>query len=202
MSSLAITNFSLLEKVAFERFGYAGVEKVKSWENLLHQASLETDMVKVSLVNNYVNRLVKYSADDDNYSVEDYWATPMDALLGGAGDCEDYAISKYVLLKQLNLKDQNLRIQYVLHHDANGENISHMVLLYYPNPSEDPLVLDNLTNKIVLAPSRSDLSPIYSFNATGYWASNVSVTLGNPVKKISKWRDLLMRMKNEGIQLD
>lgn len=188
--------------MAYEKFGSAGLAKAKVWQKFILQASAQTDSAKISLVNNFVNRSVRFASDADYYAQDDFWATPLGTLLGGFGDCEDYAITKYVLLKQLNIKDQNLRIQYVLYTDSNGEKIAHMVLLYYSSPSDDPLVLDNLTNKIELAPFRLDLSPVYSFNATGYWTSNKVTPQGSAVNKISKWRDLLMRMQNEGIQLD
>lgn len=188
--------------MAYGKFGSAGLAKAKVWQKFILQASAQTDSAKISLVNNFVNRSVRFASDADYYSQDDFWATPLGTLLGGFGDCEDYAITKYVLLKQLNIKDQNLRIQYVLYTDFSGEKIPHMVLLYYPDPSEDPLVLDNLTNKIELAPFRADLSPVYSFNATGYWANNKTTPQGNAANKISKWRDLLLRMQNEGIYLE
>lgn len=200
--SNALTNFSQLEKVAFERFGGTGLEKTKAWQKFLLQASTQSDLAKVTLVNNFVNKSVKYASDTDYYSLEDFWATPLGTLLGGFGDCEDYAITKYVLLKQLNIKDQNLRIQYVLYTEENGEKISHMVLLYYPDPSNEPLVLDNLVSKVQLATTRVELTPVYSFNATGYWVASHEAEIGSAVSKFSKWRDLLTRMKNEGIQLD
>ena len=85
--SNALTNFSQLEKVAFERFGGTGLEKTKAWQKFLLQASTQSDLAKVTLVNNFVNKSVKYASDTDYYSLEDFWATPLGTLLGGFGDC-------------------------------------------------------------------------------------------------------------------
>ncbi|HET19999.1 MAG TPA: sulfate adenylyltransferase, partial [Chromatiales bacterium] len=48
-------------------------------------------------------------------------------------------------------------------------NAAHMVLTYYPEPSAEPLVLDNLVPDIRLASRRQDLVPVYSFNGDGLW---------------------------------
>jgi hypothetical protein len=39
-----------------------------------------------------------------------------------------------------------------------------MVLAYYASPGADPLILDNLENRVRLASARTDLEPVYSFN--------------------------------------
>jgi hypothetical protein len=40
-----------------------------------------------------------YTTDQVNYGVQDYWATPAEALARGSGDCEDYAILLCSLLR-------------------------------------------------------------------------------------------------------
>jgi predicted transglutaminase-like cysteine proteinase len=42
----------------------------------------------------------RYKPDDQNYGQRDYWATPLE-FLRRSGDCEDYAIAKYVTLREL-----------------------------------------------------------------------------------------------------
>lgn len=96
----------------------------------------------------------------------DYWASPIEALRKGAADCEDYAIAKYLTLRQLGVASEKLRITYV---KALRLNQAHMVLTYYPTPTAIPLVLDNLTGKIQPATQRTDLLPVYSFNGEGLW---------------------------------
>ena len=41
---------------------------------------------------------------------KDYWATPIEFMGTGAGDCEDYAIAKYFSLINLGIPEDKLRI--------------------------------------------------------------------------------------------
>ncbi|MDM8349520.1 transglutaminase-like cysteine peptidase [Pseudomonas sp. sp1636] len=43
----------------------------------------------------------------------DYWATPIEALVKGAADCEDYSLAKYFSLRQLGVPTGKLRLTYV-----------------------------------------------------------------------------------------
>jgi predicted transglutaminase-like cysteine proteinase len=44
------------------------------------------------------------------YGVVDRWATPLMTFASNAGDCEDYAIAKYVALSEIGIADDNLRL--------------------------------------------------------------------------------------------
>jgi predicted transglutaminase-like cysteine proteinase len=134
----------------------------------------------------------------DNYGVEDYWATPVEALSRGAGDCEDYAIAKYFSLKIMGVAEEKLRIAYV---KSLQYNMFHMVMLYYSNPGADPLVLDNLVNSIKPASERRDLLPIFTFNGAGLWLAHDrgQGKLAGKSSRLPQWNDLLQRMAEAGI---
>ena len=74
-----------------------------------------------------------------------------------------------------------------------------MVLTYYEHPAAVPLVLDNLIDAILPADQRSDLVPVYAFNAEGLWlpGSGGGRQLGDS-KGLSRWQDLLKKMHAEG----
>ena len=57
-----------------------------------------------------------------------------------------------------------------------------MVLIYFEKPRSMPLVLDNYTKRIQPANLRTDLKPVYSFNADGLWLAKAK-SLGNKVKE-------------------
>lgn len=77
-----------------------------------------------------------------------------------------------------------------------------MVLGYYAEPAGEPLILDNLVNGIRPAASRPDLSPVFSFNAQGLWVpGSAQAAAADPTARLSRWRDLLDRMRAEGLQL-
>jgi len=75
---------------------------------------------------------------------------------------------------------------------------AHMVLGYYANPADEPMVLDNLITTIRPASSRSDLSPVFSFNNEGLWVSGAATSSADPTARLSRWRDVLERMRQEG----
>jgi predicted transglutaminase-like cysteine proteinase len=144
-------------------------------------------MEKLAKVNSFFNKL-SYAEDIDLWGLQDYWATPIEFLCRGAGDCEDYAIAKYFTLKALGVLEEKLKITYV---KALEQNRSHMVLAYYNHPGDEPLILDNLIDSIKPASQRTDLSPIFSFNGSGLWMAQQRNTSG---VRLKKWDELMRKM--------
>ncbi len=113
-------------------------------------------------VNDAINTRVRFLDDKVHWGEDDYWATPAESIGSAGGDCEDYAIAKYYLLKELGVPISRLRITYVRALRLQGQ--AHMVLAYYARPDAEPLILDNLDPKVRPAGERADLEPVYSFN--------------------------------------
>ena len=76
-----------------------------------------------------------------------------------------------------------------------------MVLAHYDGGHDDPLILDNLVLSIRPAASRTDLAPVFSFNTQGLWVPGASSSSADPTARLSRWRDVLDRLKADGIQL-
>ena len=141
--------------------GFAGAQKTPPYiQRLGAAAGREADVLQ--LVNDTINRQVKFVDDKVHWGVEDYWATPAESIGSAGGDCEDYSIAKYYLLKELGVPLERLRITYVRALKLNGQ--AHMVLAYYARPAAEPLIMDNLDPRIRSATEREDLDPVYSFN--------------------------------------
>lgn len=192
VAQLDITD-EILDKIELQYNSYAR-ERVASWQALLTSSQSLSDMEKLELVNNFFNANLLFINDQALWSKDDYWATPLEALSIGAGDCEDYSIAKYFTLKQLGIDEEKLRITYV---KAINLDQAHMVLTYFENKRAVPLVLDNLTIEIKPANERSDLIPVYSFNGTGLWLAK-SRGEGQRVgdaSRLSLWEDLEQRME-------
>ena len=135
-----------------------------------------------------------FVSDADHWWRTDYWATPAEFIASGGGDCEDFAIAKFFSLKSLGISSDKLALNYVF---ASRLNQSHLVLAYYPLPGKEPWILDNLMDAIKPASQRTDLVPIYSFNANTLWESKElekGKRIGNS-RRIRPWRELLTRMK-------
>jgi predicted transglutaminase-like cysteine proteinase len=169
-------------------------KRVTDWQTLINTSSQLTEMEKLKAVNDFFNSNVMFIDDKALWKQEDYWATPMEFLSIGAGDCEDYSIAKYFTLKKLGVPEEKLRITYV---KAIKIGQAHMVLTYFEDKRAIPLVLDNLTIEIQPATKRTDLVPVYSFNGGGLWlakARGEGQRVGE-ASKLSLWDDLEKRMK-------
>ena len=53
-------------------------------------------VARLGEINRAVNLSIRPVSDWAQYGVEDFWSAPLATLSAGAGDCEDYAIVKYV----------------------------------------------------------------------------------------------------------
>lgn len=149
-------------------------------------------------VNQHFNRY-RYKDDYVQWGVNDYWQTPAEFVGTNNGDCEDYVIAKYFVLRFLGVAEHKLYLTYV---KAKGIDVAHMVLSYFETPKSTPLVLDNYNTRMLPANQRKDLLPVYSFNAKSLFLTNPSAGLGKklPTDKIknSKWAALLKALEKGG----
>lgn len=188
-------NFSLdreLLKRAEKKFGKEAHGRLVTWEDLIRHDRSQSDREKLEKVNHFFNSRIRFVSDMEVWGVQDYWATPIELLCRGVGDCEDFAIAKFFSLKALGVADEKLRITYV---KAIQLNIHHMVLTYYSEPEAEPLVLDNLIDSISPASKRTDLLPIFGFNGSGLWMAKQrgqGKMAGSD--RIKLWQDLLKKM--------
>jgi len=182
---------------AQEKYGQDARMRLVSWEDILKDDG-GTDREKLEKTNSFFNQKIVFVNDTELYGKKDYWATPIEFLSRGAGDCEDFAIAKYFSLKMMGISEEKLRIAYV---KALQQNIFHMVMLYYSDPGVEPLILDNLVDSIRPASERGDLLPIFTFNGAGLWLAHNrgQGKLAGKSSRLTAWNDLLQRMAETGI---
>ena len=186
-----------------QKYGPTALANAKALQQVMAAVTGRDDLAKLKAVNDFYNQRLAYVEDIDNWGLQDYWASPLESLGKGAGDCEDYAIGKYFTLTSLGLPHAKLRMVYVRASIAGAPNgyVAHMVLAYYPAPDAEPLVLDNLQPGIHPAGERPDLLPVFSFNAEGLWQGVGSIRAnGDPLTRLSKWREALTRARQDGFQ--
>lgn len=179
----------------------AALQGALALEQAMNGVAGKDDETRLRVVNDFFNRRIAYREDIDNWGQLDYWASPLETLDKGAGDCEDYAIAKYVTLVALGIPHAKLRMVYVRASIAGAPNgyVPHMVLAYYPQAEAEPLVLDSLQPEIRPAGARPDLSPVFSFNAEGLWQGVGSIRAnGDPLTRLSRWREVLQKARLEG----
>ena len=196
--AIASVEIDRLLLLASQRYGDSGAAAVMAWRDLLTQAASQPDAAKLRRVNDFFNRRTRFGEDSDIWGRQDYWATPLEVLGRGQGDCEDFAIAKYVTLKLLGIPSEKLRLTYVKARIGGPQSTlvqAHMVLSYYPAPNDEPLVLDSLISDIRPASRRPDLVTIFGFNAEGLWVGGAT----SASRRFSKWQSVLARMREEGI---
>jgi len=182
-----------------------GVESnFRDWQRMMAGAQEMPDVTdKLRRVNEFFNRRIQFADDMEVWGQSDYWATPMETLAKGKGDCEDFTIAKYFTLLNVGIPNDQLRLVYVKAR-IGGPNSAivqaHMVLAYYPAPNAEPVVLDNLITDIRPASRRPDLTPVFSFNSQGIWqgAGGMDPQGAGGIGRLSRWQDLLRRARQEG----
>jgi len=122
----------------------------------------KTGLDLLRAVNSFHNKS-PYILDPVNWKLPDYWAT-LTEFLRRDGDCEDYALSKFVTLKALGFDASAMRI--VVVQDENLR-IGHAVLTAELHGTI--YVLDNQVNGILPDSKILHYRPIYSINETGWW---------------------------------
>lgn len=202
LSGVVLAGFEIAQEVLRKieaQYGSSASARIEQWQHTIQQSATLSDMDKLTVVNDFFNRSIEFVSDSRLWNMNDYWATPLEFLAQGAGDCEDYAIAKYFTLKEMGLSEEKMRITYV---KAIELNQAHMVLTYFDTPKSVPLVLDNLITEIKPASEREDLMPVYSFNGSGLWLAKARGT-GQRVggsERLSLWQDLMQRMNNNVVQ--
>ena len=176
------------------QYGSQAVRRLNAWRDLLDEISGLPLPSRLTRTNAFFNQLA-FAEDGEQFGSRDYWATPLEFLGRGRGDCEEFAIAKYVTLVKGGVPLEQLRITYV---KALELNQAHMVLTWADKPGDIPLVMDNLIAEIKPANQRKDLLPVYSFNAESLW-----LTQGNNEQyvadssRVGRWQDLRERMAKE-----
>ncbi|MCV6587686.1 MAG: transglutaminase-like cysteine peptidase [Marinobacterium sp.] len=175
--------------------------RLARWQQLLSYSHQLTTSQTLRRINRFFNQQVRFEDDITVWQRTDYWATPRETLLKAAGDCEDFAIAKYISLLQIGIKQRQLRLIYVKALSGPPDSPlqqAHMVLAYYPESDAEPLILDNLISDIRPASQRPDLIPIFSFNSEGIWVTGRRTT-ASPGTQLSGWQSVLLRMRQEGL---
>ncbi len=134
----------------------------KYWKKLFDDLSGADRTTQINTINRVMNER-RYIIDPINWSLPDYWATPFQFLRKN-GDCEDYAIAKFMALRALGFENAEMRI--VVLNDLNL-GIAHAILVVYLDGKA--LVLDNQIASVVPADSIRHYQPVYSVNEDGWW---------------------------------
>jgi predicted transglutaminase-like cysteine proteinase len=185
-----------------QEYGDEAEKRMRFLEKFILDNQDIADMEKVIKTNEASNHL-PWIADAAHWKKSDYWATPLETITTFGGDCEDIALVKWVILRNLGISSDSLALAYVKI-KATGED--HMVLLYVANP-EAPVgekqvyVLDNYVDEVKLASERMDLLAVMALGTEGRIVlfnddgENRSVKASYSGRKVKKVEDLITRVE-------
>jgi predicted transglutaminase-like cysteine proteinase len=129
---------------------------------VIDTASKLDGRARLDAVNRAVNGAISYTSDMAQWGIADLWSSPLATFTSGLGDCEDYAIAKYVALRQAGVAAADLRI--VLAHDnAIGED--HAVLAARHDGRW--LILDNRRADVAAEGEVRHLAPLFAVDQDG-----------------------------------
>lgn len=127
---------------------------------------------KLTQVNELVNSQITYQEDVISYKETDYWASAQETLKRGWGDCEDFAIMKYSLLRKLGVPARSMSL--IVLRDTS-RNLFHAVLAI--STSKGNFILDNVHDTVRQDTQIAHYQPLYSFSDDRSWIH------GKPIKK-------------------
>jgi predicted transglutaminase-like cysteine proteinase len=82
----------------------------QSLADIVAEGAGRSGLARVGLINRAVNLYIMPTSDEAQWGVADRWSPPFETLQTQRGDCEDYAIVKYVALLQAGLSPDDVKI--------------------------------------------------------------------------------------------
>jgi predicted transglutaminase-like cysteine proteinase len=77
---------------------------------IVDNAKAREGRARLGEINRAVNLAIRPMSDLAQHGAIDVWSSPLVTFTNGAGDCEDYAIAKFVALRQTGISPEDLRI--------------------------------------------------------------------------------------------
>ena len=135
---------------------------IKDWQAYLDTQKGKPKLEQIKAINTYANKH-RYILDINNWGVSDYWESPGEFLFKN-GDCEDYAIIKYMSLKELGFDINDLRVVILMDENLG---IYHSILAVYEG--DDIYILDNQLTNATKSKNILHYNPVYSINEDNWW---------------------------------
>ena len=129
---------------------------------IVDQARAREGRARLGEINRAINLSIKPASDLAEFGEEDVWNSPLDTFARGAGDCEDYAIAKYVALRLAGIDSDDLRIV-IMRNTLRGED--HAVAT--ARLDGHWLTLDNQRMAMVEDTDTRNVRPLFVIDADG-----------------------------------
>lgn len=155
------------------QYGKDAETRLRDWQRLVNLGRSKQELEKLEMTNNFINQ-VKFVSNPGYQNEVDFRIAPMEFLMQGSGDSEDFAIAKYITLRKMGIASKKLRLTYT---ETPAEHGPQMILTYYYSPGSEPLIMDHLKKPISSASIRSDISPLYSYQPKDIWLIHSAIKM-------------------------
>ncbi|MBR1245199.1 transglutaminase-like cysteine peptidase [Bradyrhizobium sp. AUGA SZCCT0274] len=129
---------------------------------LIGVVSSKSGRDKLEDANRGVNAAVRYVSDYSQHGEADRWSTPLATFATARGDCEDYAIAKYVALAAAGFSRNDLQLVLVRDRAVRQD---HAVLAARLDGRW--LILDNRHSRLIEDSDASSFTPLFAINQHG-----------------------------------
>jgi predicted transglutaminase-like cysteine proteinase len=131
---------------------------------IVAQGRAQTGRARIGVINRAVNLAIRPMSDMAQWGVIDRWSPPLETFTTGAGDCEDYAIAKYVALTEVGVAAEDLRLIIVRNLAANEDHAVVAARL-----DGNWIILDNRWLRMVTDGEMSEVAPLFALDQSGVW---------------------------------
>jgi predicted transglutaminase-like cysteine proteinase len=129
---------------------------------LIGAVNAKSGRARLEEVNRAVNMAIRYVSDYSQHGEADRWSAPLASFATARGDCEDYAIAKYVALREAGFARENLQLLLVRDRAVRQD---HAVLA--ARLEDRWLILDNRQSPLIEDSNASSFTPLFAINHDG-----------------------------------
>jgi predicted transglutaminase-like cysteine proteinase len=130
--------------------------------NVIADGRARDGRARIGVINRAINLAIRPMTDLAQWGVTDRWSAPLATLTTGRGDCEDYAIAKYVALREAGVAEADVRLV-IVRDLANGED--HAIVA--ARADDKWIMLDNRRLTLLEDSAMPHVLPLFAFDQDG-----------------------------------
>lgn len=134
----------------------------QSFLSIIAQGRVQTGRARIGVINRAINLAIEPTSDFAQWGVADHWSAPLETFATGRGDCEDYAIAKYVALTAAGVDATDVKLVIVRNTTAHEDHAVVAVRL-----DGNWVVLDNRWLTLVEDREFPDAAPLFVLDGDG-----------------------------------
>ncbi len=134
----------------------------KKFLDVIAEGRAREGRARIGVINRAINLAIRPTSDLAQWGVADHWSAPLATFESGRGDCEDYAIAKYVALHEAGMAESELRL--VIVRDLKNDT-DHAVVAAHVDDTW--VVLDNRRMALTEDRAMAQVMPLFALDASG-----------------------------------